>query len=53
VPKNARTLHQKIFYTYSIGLGLDPHLFVKVPRPRDSDVTFAVFESSWHLLLPV
>jgi len=26
-------------------LGLGPHLFVKVPRPGDSEVTFAVFES--------
>jgi len=24
------------------GLGLGPHLFVKVPRPADSEVTFAV-----------
>jgi len=38
---------------YGIGLGLGPHLFVKVPRPGDSEVTFAVFESSCHLLLPV
>jgi len=29
------------------------HLFVKVPRPGDSKVTFSVFESSYHLLLPV
>jgi len=27
--------------------------FVKVPRPGDSEVTFAVFKSSCHLLLPV
>jgi len=33
------------------GLGSD--LFVKVPQPRDSEVTFSVFESSCHLLLPV
>jgi len=26
------------------GLGLGPHLFVKVPRPGDSEVTFSVFE---------
>jgi len=37
-------------------LGLDTHLFVKVPvprpRPGDSEVlTFLVFESSCHLLL--
>jgi len=34
-------------------LGLGPHLFVKVSQPGDSKVTFAVFESSCHLLLPV
>jgi len=33
--------------------GLGTHLFVKVPRPGDSEVTFSVFESSYHLLLPV
>jgi len=27
-------------------LGLGIHLFVKVPRPGDSEVTFLVFESS-------
>jgi len=35
------------------GLGLGTHLFIKVPRPGDSEVTFSVFESSCHLLLPV
>jgi len=34
-------------------LGLGTHLFDKVPRPGDSAVTFEVFESSCHLLLPV
>jgi len=29
------------------------HLFVKVSRPRDSEDTFSIFESSCHLLLPV
>jgi len=29
------------------------HLFVKIPKPGDSDVTFLLFESSCHLLLPV
>jgi len=29
------------------------HLFVKVPRPGDSEVTFSVIESSCYLLLPV
>jgi len=28
-------------------------LFVKVPRPGDSEVTFSVFKSSDSLLLPV
>jgi len=30
--------------------GLGTHLFVKVPQPSDSKVTFSVFESSCHLL---
>jgi len=29
------------------------HLFVKVLRPGDSEVTFSVFELSCHLLLSV
>jgi len=29
---------------YRLGI----HLFVKVPRPGDSEVTFSVFESSCH-----
>jgi len=28
-------------------------LIVKVPRPGDSEVTFADFESNCHLLVPV
>jgi len=36
-----------------LGLGLDTHLFVKAPRPGDSEETVAVFESSCHLLLSV
>jgi len=32
-------------------LGLGTHLFVKVPRPEDSEGSFSVFESSCHLLL--
>jgi len=28
-------------------------LFAKLPRPGDIEVTFAVFQSSCHLLLPV
>jgi len=34
-------------------LGLGTHLFVKVPRPGDSEVTFLVFQSSFHLFLPL
>jgi len=34
-------------------IGLGTHLFVKIPRPGDSEGTFSVFESSCHLLLPV
>jgi len=42
---------KSLFYlkNETIGLGLGTHLFVKVPRPGDSEVTFAVFESSCHL----
>jgi len=29
------------------------YLFVKVSRPTDSEVTFSVFDTSCHLLLPV
>jgi len=29
------------------------HLFVKVPRPVDNELTFSVFKSNCHLLLPV
>jgi len=29
----------------------DTHLFVKVPRPKDSEGIFAVFKSSCYLLL--
>jgi len=35
------------------GLRLGTHLFVKVPRPGNNEVTFSVFESSCNLLLPV
>jgi len=35
------------------GTGLGTHLFIKVPRLRDSEVTFSVLESSCHLILPV
>jgi len=38
---------------YLLNLGLGTHLFVKVPSPGDSEVTFSVFESSYPLLLPV
>jgi len=35
----------------SIGIGT--YLFVKLPRPGDSEKAFSVFESSCHLLQPV
>jgi len=34
-------------------LGLGTHLFVKIPQPGVSEVTFSVIESSCHLLLRV
>jgi len=34
-------------------LGLGTYVFVKVPRPGDSEVNFSVFKSSCHLLLLV
>jgi len=34
-------------------LALDTHLFVKIPQPVESEVTFSVFKLSCHLLLPV
>jgi len=37
---------------FKIGLRYS-HLFVKVPRLGDSEVTLSVFELSCHLLLPV
>jgi len=37
----------------SVGLGLGTHIFVKVSRPGNSEVTFSVFESSCHILLPI
>jgi len=37
--------------TFVKGLDLGTHLFVKAPRPGDSEVTFSVFGSSCHLLL--
>jgi len=41
------------FLDILVGLSLGTHLFLKVPRPGDSEVTFSAFESSCHLLLPV
>jgi len=29
------------------------HLVVKLPRPEDSEESFLVFDSSYHVLLPV
>jgi len=42
-----------IFERSLIWWSLDTHLFVKVPRPGDSEGTFTVIESSCYLLLPV
>jgi len=33
-------------------LVLGTYLFVKIPRPRDCEGTFSVFESNCHLLQP-
>jgi len=39
--------------TNMVALGLGTHLFVKLPRPGNSEVNFSVFESSCHLLTSV
>jgi len=39
-----------LYAKYPLWLGLGTRLCVKVPRPGDSEGTFAVFESSCHLL---
>jgi len=50
---NVSLLHSFMAF-YCLGLGtLDTHLIVKVLRPGDSEVTFSIFDSSCHLLLPV
>jgi len=36
--------------TFDIFLGLGTHLFVKIPRPGDSEVTFSVFQSIFNFL---
>jgi len=38
-------------YVFEVGINI--HLFVKVLRPGDSERTFSVFESSYHLFLSV
>jgi len=40
-----------VFFRKNDRLGLGTHLFVKVTRPGDSEVTFSAFESSCHLSL--
>jgi len=50
---SSNILSANMFIPYQYVLGLAPHLFVKIHRPGDSEGTFAVFESSCHLLLPV
>jgi len=39
-------LHEKTATFMSFGSGLGTHLFVKVPRPGDSEVAFSAIESS-------
>jgi len=53
--RSGKILHSKVYYIVFVweGLGLGTHLFAKVPWPGDSKVSFSVFESSCHLLLPV
>jgi len=48
----AQSYHNWNIFSFQV-IGLVTLLFVKVPRPGDSKVTFSVFESSCHLLLPV
>jgi len=43
-------------FRFQLGLGSFRYSFIcqrTVPVPRDSEVTFSVFDSSYHLLLPV
>jgi len=49
--KKLKRKHTKNYKTSALGLGT--HLFLEVPRPGDSKGSFAVFESSFHLLLAV
>jgi len=42
-----------LFHYTLLSKSLGTHLYVKVPRPGNSEGTFLVFESSCHLLLPV
>jgi len=46
-------LYNREISSFSLVIGLGTRLFVKVPRPEDSEGTFSVFELSCHLLLPV
>jgi len=51
-------LHLVIVFFREVQVKVDPeglgtHFSVKVPRPGDSEGTLSVFESSYHLLLPV
>jgi len=45
--------HPFLRNTYNCSFAVFVRLFAKLSRPGDSEVTFAVFESSCHLLLPV
>jgi len=45
------SLKRRLYHRHWIDLCT--HLFVKVSQPGDSKVTFSIFESSCHVLLPV
>jgi len=40
-------------YNRTVAVCSFARLFAKLSRPGDSEVTFSVFESSCHLLLPI
>jgi len=39
-------LLDEVMILQGLGVGLGTHLFVKIPRPGDSEVIFSGFESS-------
>jgi len=44
--KAAQTKSRNIMQHTRVDLRLDSHLFVKVPRPGDSEVTFSIFSQA-------